>query len=151
MASEDLMRLKCSVFLSEGIAFWKTHPSIIFVRKISCFPQLWLLKMSYLRSRSGKLRLREGLFFIVNASLSCVMLPELNHCTGLVWWEAPRIPGRCRGPTVPSEVALLLNAYVILVRWGSLQYSEVVSFVSIVVLIGLTLFSCAGHKSSSAF
>lgn len=150
MASKDLTRLKCFVFLSEGIAFWKTHPSIIFVRKIY-FPQIWLLKISYFRSRSGKLRLREGLFFIVNASLICVMLPELNHCTGLVRWEALRIPGICRGPTVPTEVAFLLDANVNLVRWGSLRYSEVVSLVSIVVLIGLTLFSCAGHKSSSAF
>lgn len=51
-ASKDTKGLKCLVLLLEGIEFWENYLSIIFVRKISCFPKPWFLKMSYFTSRS---------------------------------------------------------------------------------------------------
>lgn len=85
-------------------------------KNIMLSPALVSEKELFFIKVSGILKLGEGLFFLVLASLHCVTWPELSNCRGPLQWEGLSIPGQWTGPVVPTEAAFLLDVDVSLVR-----------------------------------
>lgn len=113
-ASKDFKGLKHPPV--EGRSVLEKLPVNFCEKNIMLSPALVSENELFYTKVSGKLKLGEGLFFVVLASLGCVTLAELSNCRGSLQWEALSVPGLWTGPMDPTEIAFLLDVNVSLVR-----------------------------------